>query len=138
MRYMRLALCALVVGLGAVQASAQSYPTRSIRLVVPFGAGGGTDNLARIIEPLVSKALGQPMVIDNKSGAGGTVGTAVAARAPADGSTLLLGDTGLTYAPLIYPSAGFDFLRDFAPISAVARARQLVMMPISVPPPSDL
>ena len=65
--------------------------------------------------------LGQPMVIDNKSGAGGTVGTAVAARAPADGSTLLLGDTGLTYAPLIYPNAGFDFLRDFAPISAVAR-----------------
>jgi tripartite-type tricarboxylate transporter receptor subunit TctC len=61
------------------------------------------------------------MVIDNKSGAGGTVGTTVAARAPADGYTLLLGDTGLTYAPEIYPKTDFDFGRDFVPISAVAR-----------------
>ena len=68
------------------------------------------------------------MVIDNRSGAGGTLGTAVAARAPADGYTLLLGDTGLTYAPLIYPKAGFDFLRDFAPISAIARVPYVLLV----------
>ena len=66
--------------------------------------------------------LGEAMVIDNRSGAGGTIGTAVAARAPADGYTLLLGDTGLTYAPIIYPKAGFNFARDFAPISATRPA----------------
>ena len=70
----------------------------------------------------------QSIVIDNRSGAGGTVGTAVAARAPADGYTLLLGDTSLTYAPDIYPDAGFDFGRDFAPISAVARVPYVLVV----------
>ncbi len=70
----------------------------------------------------------QSIVIDNKSGAGGTIGTAVAARAPADGYTLLLGDTGLTYAPEIYPKTGFDFGRDFVPISAVARVPYVLVV----------
>lgn len=76
---------------------------------------------ARPIAAHVTSRLGETMVIDNRSGAGGTIGTAVAARAPADGYTVLVGDTGLTYAPTIYPKAGFDFDRDFAPISAFAR-----------------
>jgi tripartite-type tricarboxylate transporter receptor subunit TctC len=76
---------------------------------------------ARPIAAHLAHRLGQNMVIDNKSGAGGTLGTAIAARAPADGYTLLLGDTGLTYAPAVYPSAGFDFGRDFAAVSAFAR-----------------
>jgi tripartite-type tricarboxylate transporter receptor subunit TctC len=102
-------------------ARAADWPQKTVTWIVPYPAGGGSDAFARPVAAAMADKLGQPMVIDNKSGAGGTVGTAVAARAPADGSTLLLGDTGLTYAPLIYPSAGFDFLRDFAPISAVAR-----------------
>lgn len=89
--------------------------------IVPFPAGGGSDMFARPIAAQVASRLGQTMVIDNRSGAGGTVGTAVAARALADGYSLLVGDTGLTYAPTIYPKAGFDFDRDFAPISAFGR-----------------
>ena len=100
MHRMRLALCALVVmGLGIAPASAQSYPTRSIRLVVPFGAGGGTDNLARIIEPLVSKALGQPMVIENKPGGGSIIGMDAVAKAAPDGYTLVMTDTSIAVNP---------------------------------------
>jgi tripartite-type tricarboxylate transporter receptor subunit TctC len=100
---------------------AAGWPERTVSLIVPFPAGGGSDVFARPIAARVASGLGQAMAIDNKSGAGGTVGTAVAARAPADGYTLLLGDTGLTYAPVIYPQAGFDFGRDFAAVSALAR-----------------
>ena len=74
MRQIRLALGVLVAILCVAPAFAQSYPARPIRLVVPFGAGGGTDNLARIIEPLVSKALGQPLVIENRPGGGSIIG----------------------------------------------------------------
>ncbi len=104
---------------GVVRAG--EWPDRSVTWVVPFPAGGGSDTFARPIAARVAGSLGQSMVIDNKSGAGGTVGTAVVARAPADGYTVLIGDTGLVYAPRIYPHAGFDFARDFAPVSALAR-----------------
>jgi tripartite-type tricarboxylate transporter receptor subunit TctC len=110
----------LATGAGA-GAHAGEWPERSVAWIVPFPAGGGSDLFARPIAAHVTNRLGQTMVIDNRSGAGGTVGTAVAARAPADGYTVLVGDTGLTYAPMIYPKAGFDFDRDFAPISAFAR-----------------
>jgi len=96
--------------------------------IVPFPAGGGSDLFARPIAAHATSQLGQSMVIDNKSGAGGTVGTAVAARAAADGYTVLVGDTGLTYAPTIYPNAGFDFDRDFAPISAFSRVPYVLVV----------
>ena len=102
-------------------ARAADWPDKPVTWMVPYPAGGGSDTFARPVAAAMADRLGQPMVIDNRSGAGGTIGTAVAARAPADGYTLLLGDTGLTYAPIIYPKAGFDFARDFAPISALAR-----------------
>ncbi len=104
---------------GAVRAA--DWPERPVTWIVPYPAGGGSDTFARPIAALMAERLGQPMPIDNRSGAGGTIGTAVAARAAPDGYTLLLGDTGLTYAPIVYPKAGFDFARDFAPISALAR-----------------
>jgi tripartite-type tricarboxylate transporter receptor subunit TctC len=110
----------LAAGAGA-GVRAGEWPESSVAWIVPFPAGGGSDLFARPIAAHVTNRLGQTMVIDNRSGAGGTVGTAVAARAPADGYTVLVGDTGLTYAPMIYPKAGFDFDRDFAPISAFAR-----------------
>ncbi|MFO1161669.1 MAG: tripartite tricarboxylate transporter substrate binding protein [Reyranellaceae bacterium] len=97
------------------------WPDRPLTMIVPFPAGGGSDLFARPIAARMSGALGQTIVIDNRSGAGGTIGTAVAARAAPDGYTLLEGDTGLVYAPTIYPQAGFDFTRDFAPIAALAR-----------------
>jgi len=100
---------------------AADRPDRPVTLIVPFPAGGGSDLFARPIAARMGGELGQTIVIDNRSGAGGTTGTAVAARAAPDGYTLLLGDTGLVYAPTIYPKPGFDFVRDFAPVSALAR-----------------
>ncbi|MGQ3270425.1 Bug family tripartite tricarboxylate transporter substrate binding protein [Hydrogenophaga sp.] len=104
-----------------VPARASDWPTRTVSWIVPFPAGGGSDMFSRPIAARVSEAIGESVVIDNRSGAGGTVGTAVAARAAPDGYTMLVGDTGLVYAPTIYPRAGFDFLRDFAPIAAFGR-----------------
>lgn len=104
-----------------VSARASDWPTRTVSWIVPFPAGGGSDMFSRPIAARVAEAIGESVVIDNRSGAGGTVGTAVAARAAPDGYTMLVGDTGLVYAPTIYPRAGFDFLRDFAPIAAFGR-----------------
>ena len=117
----------LAAGTGA-GARAGEWPARSVTWIVPFPPGGGSDMFARPIAAQATDRLGQTMVIDNRSGAGGTLGTAVAARAPADGYTLLVGDTGLTYAPTIYPKAGFDFARDFAPISAFGRVPYVLMI----------
>src|ERR1051325_10000751 len=95
MRQFRLPLCALFAVLFCAPASAQPYPARPIRLVVPFGAGGGTDNLARIIEPLVTKALGQPLAIENRPGGGSTIGMDQVAKAAPDGYTIVMTDTSI-------------------------------------------
>jgi tripartite-type tricarboxylate transporter receptor subunit TctC len=124
----RLVLGGLLASAAALPVQAGNWPQRPVTWIVPFPAGGGSDLFARPIAAHVADRLGQTMVIDNRSGAGGTLGTAVAARAPADGYTLLLGDTGLTYAPMIYPRAGFDFDRDFAPISALARVPYVLVV----------
>ena len=83
---------------------------------------------ARPIAAHVGDRLGQPMVIDSRPGAGGTIGAAIAARAAPDGYTLLVGDTGLIYAPSVYPKAGFDFIRDFAPVAAFARVPYVLVI----------
>src|SRR6185295_15189757 len=104
MRQFRLALGALFAAiLCAAPALAQSYPARPIRLVVPFGAGGGTDNLARVIEPLVSKALGQPLVIENRPGGGSSIGMDAVAKAAPDGYTLVMTDTSIAVNPSLKP-----------------------------------
>jgi tripartite-type tricarboxylate transporter receptor subunit TctC len=118
-----------LLALGAADAArAADWPDRTIVVIVPYPAGGGSDTFARPVAAAMADRFKQSIVIDNKSGAGGTVGTAVAARAPADGYTLLLGDTGLTYAPEIYAKTDFDFARDFAPISAVARVPYVLVV----------
>ena len=133
MRRMRLVFCALVaMGLGAAQASAQSYPTRSIRLVVPFGAGGGTDNLARIIEPLVSKALGQPMVIENRPGGGSIIGMDAVAKAAPDGYTLVMTDTSIAVNPSL-KALPYDTIKDFEPVSLLATAPVILVAHPKVP-----
>src|SRR5688500_17549039 len=86
----------LALGLAAAAAQAQDYPTRPIRMVVPFGPGGASDFIARIIQPKFADALGQQVVIDNRSGADGRIGVEVAARAGNDGHTILLGNVGST------------------------------------------
>jgi len=124
----RTVLAGLLAGGAAGAARAGDWPARRITWLVPYPAGGGSDTFARPIAGYLAERLGQPMVIDNRGGAGGTVGATVAAQAPADGYSLLVGDTGLTYAPTLYPTAGFDFGRDFAPIAAFARVPYVLVV----------
>ncbi len=102
-------------------ASAQTYPTKPVRIVVPFPPGGGTDIVARAVGQKLSEALGQTFVIDNRGGAGGTIGSEAAAKSPADGYTLAMA-TSSTHgvAPSLYPKLGYDPVRDFAPVTLVA------------------
>ncbi len=114
-------------GLGALltpsasRAQAAAWPTKPIRIVVPFAAAGTTDILARAIAPELQRALGQPVLVDNRPGAGGNVGSGEVAKAPPDGHTLLMGTVG-THAinVSLYPKLPFDPVRDFAPITRVA------------------
>jgi tripartite-type tricarboxylate transporter receptor subunit TctC len=100
----------------------QDYPNRQIRLVIPFGPGGGTDNLIRAIEPYVSRALGQPLVVENRPGGASVIGTEIVARSEPDGYTLLAVDTSISINPGLFPRLPYDTARDFAPVCLLARA----------------
>jgi len=123
---------ATVLGLVAAPAlAAGAYPERPLRLVVPFPPGGGADNLARLIMPKVSQALGQPIVIENRAGAGGNLGAEVVSRANPDGYTLLYGTNG-THAinASLYRHLGFDPVKDFVPVSRMTEiAAMLIVQP---------
>ncbi len=105
--------------------SALAWPTRPITFIVPYPPGGGTDVIARIVQEPLSKELGQPVIIENRGGAGGSIGTAVVAKAPADGYTLLFTLSSHSINPAIYPGLPFDTEHDFRPISVVASLPQL-------------
>ena len=114
------ALAAAVCCVG-VDAQAQSYPSRTITLVVPFPPGGGVDALARIVAERLTGALNQNVVVENRVGAGGNLGTRAVAKAEPDGYTLLLGHTGtISINPTLYTNAGYDPRKDFAPIGLIA------------------
>jgi len=115
-----IALCAALLVTG-VAIAAQNYPARPIRLVVPYPPGGNVDITARIISPGMGELLGQTIVIDNRSGAGGNLGAALVARATPDGYTLLMGSSGpLAINPIVYGKRmPYDSVRDFAPVSKV-------------------
>ncbi len=116
------------------RAFAQSYPTRPITLVVPFAPGGTTDILARLIGQKLETALGQSVVIENKAGAGGSVGAGSVANAPADGHTLLLAHIGtLAVNPGLYPSLPYDPLKSFAFISMLARVHNVFAISPDLP-----
>src|SRR5689334_15440308 len=95
----KLALALLLVLSVAPQCRAQTYPTRPVRIIVPFGTGGGTDNLARIVEPVVARALGQSIIIDNRPGGGSIIGMEAVAKSPADGTTLVMVDSTIAVNP---------------------------------------
>ena len=117
----------------AVSAVAQDYPTRPIKFVVPYPPGGGTDVVARIlVEPLAAE-LGQPIVIDNRGGAAGNLGTDIVAKSPADGYTILFTLSSHTINPKLYEKLPFDVERDFAPISLAAQIPQILVANPSVP-----
>jgi tripartite-type tricarboxylate transporter receptor subunit TctC len=109
-------LAALVPGLAA----AQDFPVRPVHIVVPYPPGGNVDITARTLEPALREALGQTIVVDNRAGAGGIVGTAYAAKAPADGYTLLLGSSGtVTAGPAVFKKLPYNPLRDFVPVGSI-------------------
>jgi len=101
-------------------AAAQTYPTKPVRLMVPFVPGGNTDIIARVVTPEMSKALGQQLVIENRGGAGSTIGTEVVAKSPPDGYTLLMVSAAHVINPAMIKKLPYDSIRDFAPISVVA------------------
>ena len=108
----------LLCAIAAQAALAQDWPTKPVKMIVPYPPGGGTDVVARIVNEKLSPEIGQPIVIDNKGGAGGLLGTAEGARAPADGYTLLLTSQGATVFNMgLYKAPGYDPLKDFIPVS---------------------
>jgi tripartite-type tricarboxylate transporter receptor subunit TctC len=116
---MLVAICAYAVTLSC--AHADQYPSRLVTIITPFAAGSGADIVARQVANGLTAELGQRFIVDNRSGAGGNIGTQVVARSNADGYTLVLGTTGpLTVNPTLYKQVGFDPFKDFAPISLVA------------------
>lgn len=111
-------------------ALAQSdYPTRTVRIVIPFMPGGPMEPINRILADWLTRRLGQPFVVDNRPGATGTVGATMVSRSPPDGYTLLLSaNTGMVVAPMVLRSAGYDPLRDFTPITGVAQVPNVLVM----------
>ena len=119
-----------VLGSAAGPALAQAYPAKPVRIVVPSSAGGGTDIIARVLAPELSKRLGQQVVVDNRPGAGTMIGIEIVANSPADGYTLLMGLSTLAINSALYKKVPYDPVRDFAPITlATTSASILVVHP---------
>ena len=113
---------------------AQSYPTKPVRLIVPFPAGGATDIFARTLSQKLGEKLGVAVVVENRPGAGGTIGSDLVARAPADGYTLLLATSSThTIGPALNPKMPYDAVRDFTPICHVGNAPSIMLVPNSAP-----
>lgn len=117
---------------------AQSWPTKPITLVVPFPAGGGTDAFARPLAAQLSKQLGKQVIIDNRGGAGGTIGAAIAARVTPDGYTYFIGAAHHAIAPSIYSNLTYDIQKDFIPITVIATPPQVIVINPDKVPVSDL
>ena len=124
----------VAVALLTLDAYAQApYPTRPVRLIVPSSPGGGTDIIARIVGPKLSERLGQPVVIENRAGAGTMIGGEVVAKAPPDGYTLLMGISTLATNAAIYKKVPYNALTDFAPITLVLSAPNVLVVHPSLP-----
>ncbi len=134
LRLMTFGSTVLITVLGVATACAQGYPSRAIRVIVPFPPGGGNDVLGRIVCQKLSEQLRQQLVMDNRGGAGGIVGVEMAARAAPDGYTLLIGGNGpIAIVPNAYAKVPYDPVRDFAPISLFAIAPSVLVTPWSLP-----
>ncbi|HEY4982403.1 MAG TPA: tripartite tricarboxylate transporter substrate binding protein [Pseudolabrys sp.] len=133
--FLRILAVAGLALIGAQQlAAADDYPSRPITLIVPFPPGGSTTVMARNVADKMAVTLGQQIVVENRSGAGGTIGTRAAAKASPDGYTILLGYTGtLSIAPSLYAHAGYDPRKDFAPIGMIGTAPSVLVVHPSVP-----
>jgi tripartite-type tricarboxylate transporter receptor subunit TctC len=125
---------ALVASLWAAPAAAQDFPSQAVKLVVPFVAGGGVDVAARIIAPRLAEELGQPVIIENRGGAGGALGAAAVAQAAPDGYTILFG-TASTHGtnPALYARLPYDPVRDFTPIIVCTTSPSVLVVPPTLP-----
>ena len=113
---MKRALSALLLAVAVLDVSAQAWPSKAVHAIVPVGAGSSTDIVHRIVLEQLAVQLGQPIIVENRVGAGGTVGTALVAKAPADGYTLLANGAAHTIAPALYKNLSYDPVRDFAAV----------------------
>ncbi len=130
--WLRAAPLALLLAFAA-DAIAQSYPSRPIRFVVPFPPGGGNDIVGRIVALKLAEALGQPVVVDNRAGAGGTIGTDIVAKSPPDGHTMLINNISLAVNATLFAKLPYDTLKDLAPVTLVGRQPNLLVVHPSVP-----
>jgi len=128
----RLLICAAALAV-APTASAQTYPDRNVRVLVPFGQGGPTDVIARVFAQRLSENLGHTFYVENVPGAGGNLGTAQAARAPADGYTILVTSTGFMVNPSLYAKVPYDPIKDFTAVTLVAASPNVVVVNPQVP-----
>jgi tripartite-type tricarboxylate transporter receptor subunit TctC len=124
---------ALAISGSAQTARAAEYPERPITLVVPYEAGGGNDVIARLVAAKMSTALGKPIVVENRGGAGSTIGTRYVAKARPDGYTILIATSALAINPSLYPDVGYDPKKDFAPVGLIATSANLVLVRQSLP-----
>jgi tripartite-type tricarboxylate transporter receptor subunit TctC len=133
-RAARLYLSALLLAVPVGTAFAQAYPVKPVRMVVPFPAGGATDIVGRLVAQKLSEAWGQQVIVDNRGGAGGTIGSDVAAKAPPDGYTILVATSSThAIAPSLYSKLAYDPVRDFVPVTLLASATILLAVHPSVP-----
>lgn len=124
---MKRAIVAAAAAILSTAALGQAYPAKPVRMIVPFPAGGPADLVARLLSSKLPEIWGQPLVIENRGGAGGNIGTAAVARAAADGYTILLTTSGLMSNPSLYKDIGFDPVRDFAPVTVVGNSATIVV-----------
>jgi len=133
MRAVVLMLVSLPSALGCAAAFAQSYPSKSIRLILPFPPGSPSDMVGRTIGQKMASQIGQSVVPDNRPGAGGTLGLALAAKSPPDGYNILVTSPTIAISPLLYSNLPFDSLRDFAPVARLATIENVLVVHPSVP-----
>lgn len=134
MRIVSALCCALMCALSVGAVRAQDYPTKPVKVIVPWAAGGSTDSVGRILANKLSESMGQQFVIDNRPGATGTIGHGIAAKSPADGYTLLIGSNStFAIAPHLYKNLPYDNDHAFAPVSLLAVSPQILSVHPSVP-----
>ena len=134
MRKLKIASCACALGmLSGSLATAQEWPTKSITLVVPFAAGGTTDLVGRPLAQSLAARLGHSVIVDNRAGAGGTIGAGIVAKSIPDGYTMFLATIAHTIAPGIYKNLSYDFVKDFDPITVVGEVPNVLIVNPSVP-----
>ena len=127
-------ICLLLALVPILNAGAQTFPARPLRLIVPNGAGGSTDLVARTIAGKLAESLGQQVIVDNRGGSGGIIGTEIVARSAPDGHTLLTGTIGnLAISPHLYRKLPYDPLRDFAPVTQLSAAAYMLLVTPSLP-----